>query len=172
MDSVPLLHVLCRGSMALLKDLIPCNNSTQIKKRKIPVVMGTLSVLVTLPPVVPGASLTTTGEMKNSQFSFSASQPLHMNPAALLYLPFISHLMQADLHVCLLFSLPNSNANSEKLFIVCRQLPPGVLVSQKALQMQWEIKFHRFFSPNTMRHMQMWWVLLIICYEVMYLPHT
>lgn len=30
--------------------------------------------------VVTGASFTTTGEMKNSQFSFSGSQPLYMNP--------------------------------------------------------------------------------------------
>lgn len=56
-----------------------------------------------------------------------------------------THLRQTNLHVCLLFSQRNPNANDEKLFIVRRQLPPGVLVSQKALLMQWEISFLRFY---------------------------
>lgn len=101
--------------------------------------------------VVTGASFTTTGEMKNSQFPVSASQPLHMNPAppslSRIHFPSLcrcTHLRQTNLHVCLLFSQRNPSANSAKLFIVRRQLPPGVLVSQKALQMQWEISFLRF----------------------------
>lgn len=99
--------------------------------------------------IVTGASFTTTGEMKNSQFSISTSQPLYMNPA----LPFsishpfphlficCSHLRKPKLYVYLLFSQRNPNTNSEKLFIVHIQPPPGVLVSQKALQIQWEISF-------------------------------
>lgn len=110
--------------------------------------------------VVTGASFTTTGEMKNSQFSFSGSQPLYMNPPTRRHFrrlasisPSLSHssthLMQtkpARLPPCSLKEIPNANLG--KLFIVCRQLPPGVLVSQKALQMQQEISFLIFLNTE------------------------
>lgn len=80
--------------------------------KKFPVVMETSSALVTLPSLWQALSFTTTGEMKNSQFSFSTSQPLYMNPALHpLYLSSISpsficcsHLRKTNLRVYLLFS--------------------------------------------------------------------
>lgn len=106
--------------------------------------------------LVTGASFTTTGEMKNSQFRQSAIiyEPPPTTRRHFCRLTSISpslshsstHLMQTKptrLSPCSLKETPNANLG--KLFIVCRQLPPGVLVSQKALQMQQEISFLIFF---------------------------
>lgn len=120
-------------------------HATQIRKNRgggIPSCHGNIVCPGDIGLIVTGASFTQTGEMKNSQFSFSTSQPLYMNPArralSLIHFPsFIccSHLSETNLHVYLLFSQRRPIRKSKMLFIVHRQPPPGVLVSQKALQM-------------------------------------
>lgn len=146
--SVPLIYVHAGVARSCLKTLSQQLNTNQKDERKIPGCHGNIVCPGDIALIVTGASFTTTGEMKNSQFSFSTSQPLYMNPAlpslSLIRFPsfiFCSHLKKTNLHVYLLFSQRNPNTNSEKLFIVHRQLPPGVLMSQKALQMQWDISF-------------------------------
>lgn len=114
--------------------------------------------------VVTGASFTTTGEMKNSQFSFSGSQPLYMNPPPphppthrlASISPSLSHssthLMQtkpARLSPCSLKETPNANLG--KLFIVCRQLPPGFWCPRKLCKCSRRLAFwfFSFFFFNT-----------------------
>lgn len=163
-----------------LKTLSHATGQLKSERRgKIPGCHGNIVCPGDIALIVTGASFTTTGEMKNSQFSFSTSQPLYMNPAlsslSLIHFPsFIccSHLRKTNLHVYLLFSQRNPNTNSEKLFIVHRQLPPGVLVSQKALQMQREISFLRSPPPpwkNTEEMHANVWMPLITCCEVLHL---
>lgn len=144
--SVPLLDVLCGDSMTILKHLIPGRSSTQIRKTgQIPVVMATSSVLVTLPSLWQALPLQRQVKWKTANSHSLPVSHYIWTLLPLLYLSSISHLShythlkQRNLHVCLLVPQRYPNASSEKLFIVHRQLPPGVLVSQKALQMQWEI---------------------------------
>lgn len=62
---VPHRDVLRVASTVPLKVLIPFNSSTQIRKtRKIPVVMETVSVLLTMSSLQQAASLTMTGELE------------------------------------------------------------------------------------------------------------
>lgn len=144
-------------------------NTRKTGAKKFPCCHGNIVPPGDIAFIVTGASFfTTTGEMKNSQFSFSTSQPLYMNLLSIAPLPSLLYLSSISPHLLLAApilgrwqtSMPVScslkespNTNSEKLFIVQhRRLPPGVLVSQKALQMQWGISFLRFclfFLPNT-----------------------
>lgn len=119
--------------------------------------------------VVTGISLTTTGELKNSQFSFFTSQPLYMNPTSsslsltsifqlLLTAPILRRqtCMSMSCFSFFFFSQRNPNANFQNL-AVQRQLPPGVLVSQKALQKEWKISFMKFFSLQKLKNCTQIW---------------
>lgn len=103
--------VLCRGCVALHKDLIPCRSlNTNQEDRANSCCHGNIVCPGDIALVVTGASFTMTGEMKNSQFSFSASQPLYTNPfsppppLSRIHFPPLSHsthLRQTNLRVCL-----------------------------------------------------------------------
>lgn len=178
-------HLSCVASMWMLgsgggrvacpyiKTPIPCQSSTQIRKTgQIPVVMETSSVRVTLPSLWQALPLQRQVKWKTANsHSPAVSHYIWTSPTTRRHFrrlasisPYLSHnsthLMQtkpARLSPCSLKESPNANLG--KLFIVCRQLPPGVLVSQKALQMQREISFLIFFSiflKTEEKHMQMW----------------
>ena len=162
--------------------------------------METLSVLVTLPSLWQALPLQRQVKWKTAN---SHSPPVshyiwtplpstatsHPFPHLFFFVFCRYHLRKTNLRVCLPLSRRKTpNTNSEKLFIVRRLLPPGVLVSQKALQMQWEISFLRSFiylfiylffislshslsAPppfqNTEGTHANEWKPLIICHEVM-----
>lgn len=116
--------------------------------------------------VVTGISFTMTGELKNSRFSFFTSQPLYMNPtssslshihiSALTHCTHLTHTCLCPVFLGFFFSQRNPNANFQNL-AVQRQLPPGVLVSQKALQKEWKISFMKFFSLQKLKKcIQIW----------------
>lgn len=95
--SVPLICALRRGSTSLLKDLIPCNSSTQIRKtgENFRVVMETSSVLVTLPSLWQALPLQRQVKWKTAN---SHSLPVSHYIWTLLsplYLSSISHLLFA-----------------------------------------------------------------------------
>lgn len=144
--------------------------------------METWLVLVTLPSLWQVLLFTTTVEMKNSHFSFSTSQALYMNPAlrlSSLHLSSIFPFFFFFICVCRLgedkppsLSAPseeNPNTNSEKLFIVHRQLPPGVLGVPECLaknavgdSLSEITSFLRYWEKSSQWDM---WMLHIICFE-------